>query len=50
MRERNIKIAAELALATRNCAITVRHRDQLVLETELDEPAIQDVWARGFIT
>jgi len=49
LRERNIKIAAELALATCNRAITVCHRDQLVLETELEEQTIQDVWARGFV-
>ena len=30
LRERNIEIAAELALATCNCAITVRRRDPLI--------------------
>src|SRR2546428_6783009 len=49
LRERNLKIAAELALATCNCAITVRHGDQFAPETELDKPTIRDIWARGFM-
>jgi hypothetical protein len=49
LRKRNFEIATVLALAIGNCAVTVRQRGQLVLETELDEPMILDVWTRGFV-